>query len=123
LIRCRTSFSVVIRRPDVARLNDVPRPVRTCIGCRKQAEKGDLLRIVWSADGGPRADPRQIATGRGAYLHRSADCLGLAIKRRSAGRALRVAGVDPAGLSEVVEPHLGESDRTVRETTSRNRER
>jgi predicted RNA-binding protein YlxR (DUF448 family) len=104
----------------VARLDVVPSPVRTCIGCRRQAEKVDLLRIVWSADGGPRADPRQTATGRGAYLHRSGDCLGLAIKRRSAGRALRVAGVDPVELSAVVEPHLGASGRTDRETTSRN---
>ena len=104
----------------VARLADVPPPVRTCIGCREQAEKGALLRVVWSA-GGPLADPRQTAPGRGAYLHRSADCLRSAIKRRSAGRALRVTGVDPEALSVAVEPHLAASGETARETTSRNR--
>ena len=88
-------------------------PVRTCIGCRGQAEKGDLLRIVWGADprraggAGPVVDATQTAPGRGAYLHRSADCLRLAIKRHSAGRALRVAGVDPEALSAAVDTHLG----------------
>ena len=107
---------------DVARLADVPPPVRTCIGCRGQGEKGELLRIVWSA-GGPLADPRQTAPGRGAYLHRSADCLRSAVKRRSAGRALRVTGVDPAALSAAVEPHLDPSGEIAQETTSRNRTR
>lgn len=78
-----------------------------------------LLRIVWS-DAGPLADPRQIAPGRGAYLHHSVDCLRLAIKRRSAGRALRVSGVDPSALTAAVEPYLGLSAQSARETTSRN---
>jgi len=91
----------------------VSHPLRTCIGCRGHDDKAELLRIVWRADlgsagdGGPVVDPRQTAPGRGAYLHRSADCLQLAVKRRSAGRALRVAGVDPAALSAAVDPHLG----------------
>ncbi|HEY5787822.1 MAG TPA: YlxR family protein, partial [Microlunatus sp.] len=85
----------------------VPRPLRTCIGCRGQEDKGDLLRIVWNADTGPVVDARQTSPGRGAYLHRSPDCLQLSIKRRSAGRALRVAGVDPVALSAAVAPHLG----------------
>ena len=84
----------------------MPRPVRTCIGCRGQEDKVDLLRIVWSGAGAPLADPRQNAPGRGAYLHRSAECLQLAIKRRAAGRALRVAGVDPVALATAVDPHL-----------------
>ena len=106
----------------MARLAGVPLPVRTCIGCRSKAEKGELLRVVWSA-GGPLADPKQTAPGRGAYLHRSTDCLRSAIKRRSAGRALRVTGVDPAALSAAVEPQLGPSGETAQQTTSRNRTR
>ncbi len=106
----------------MARLADVPLPARTCIGCRGQGEKATLLRIVWSA-GGPVADPGQTAPGRGAYLHRSADCLRAAVKRRSAGRALRVTGVDPAALTAAVEPHLGPPGETARDTTSQNRTR
>ncbi len=90
----------------VDRLPDVPNPVRTCIGCRVRAEKPDLLRLVWRADTGPLADAAQTAPGRGAYLHRNAACLQLAVKRRAAGRAWRVAGVDPTALAEAVEAHL-----------------
>ena len=103
----------------MTRLADVPHPVRTCIGCRGQEDKAALLRIVWSA-AGPIADPLQTAPGRGAYLHHSGDCLRLAVKRRSAGRALRVTGVDPAALSAAVEPHLGLPEQTGPGTTSRN---
>ena len=84
-------------------------PLRTCIGCRGTAPKAELLRIVWDAAGtraGPIADPRQIAPGRGAYLHRDADCVGLAVKRRALGRALRVSSVDPTALTEAVEPYV-----------------
>ena len=86
-------------------------PLRTCIGCREQAAKSDLLRVTWRGEHGPAADPRQIAPGRGAYLHRRSVCLQLAIKRRSAGRALRVTGVDPDALSAAVGPHLDAADR------------
>lgn len=81
-------------------------PLRTCIGCRSQAAKDQLLRVTWQDDVGPVADPRQVAPGRGAYLHPRSDCLQLAVKRRAAGRALRVSGVDPAALSATVAPHL-----------------
>ena len=84
-------------------------PLRTCIGCRGTAPKGELLRIVWEqgpTKPGPRADPRQVAPGRGAYLHRSGQCLGLAVKRRALGRALRVSPIDPAALTEAVGPYV-----------------
>ena len=80
-------------------------PQRTCIGCRGQAAKTDLLRVTWQA-GGPAVDLRQTAPGRGAYLHPRSACLQLAIKRRAAGRALRVTGVDPDTLAAAVGPHL-----------------
>lgn len=84
-------------------------PLRTCVGCRTRAEKRELLRIVWNSDlpkPGPQTDRRQIAPGRGAYLHPDADCLAAAVKRRAVGRALRVSAVDPAVLTEVVTPYL-----------------
>lgn len=98
------------------------RPIRTCIGCRQRADPAELLRIVWSPDvGGPVADLRRRAPGRGAYLHPAADCLAAAVRRRAAGRALRVdTGVDPAALVAAVEPFLTEDRRPRGETTSRN---
>jgi len=67
--------------------------VRTCVGCRRQAGKSELVRLVWR--GSVVVDRAQREPGRGAYLHAGPDCLALAVRRRSVGRALRVGGVDP----------------------------
>jgi uncharacterized protein len=48
------------------------------------------------------ADPQQIQPGRGAYVHRSAECVDLAAKRRALARALRVGGLDAAALESAV---------------------
>ncbi len=78
--------------------------MRTCIGCRGRADKSELLRLVWRH--ALVADPLQREPGRGAYLHRDPGCLDDAIRRRAAGRALRVTGVDADDLAAVVAPHL-----------------
>ena len=72
-------------------------PVRTCVGCRRKAGKSELVRLVWQQS--VTVDPAQRAPGRGAYLHPGPDCVALAVKRRSLGRALRVTGVDPEVLT------------------------
>ena len=72
-------------------------PVRTCVGCRRKAGKSELVRLVWQE--ACVVDPAQREPGRGAYLHRGPDCVALAVKRRSLGRALRVTGVDPEVLT------------------------
>jgi len=82
-------------------------PVRTCVGCRRRAEVGALLRVV--ADGTSVAvDPRHRAPGRGAYVHPDADCVALAVKKRAFGRALR-APVEAAGAGAVLSAHLDEA--------------
>ena len=88
----------------IARLGEVRRPVRTCIGCRQKADKSDLLRLVVRVT--VVADLQQRQPGRGAYLHPRGSCLDAAIRRRALGRALRVNGVDQAALAEAVAPHL-----------------
>ena len=69
-------------------------PRRTCIGCRVESAKSDLLRIVAVREqtGPPRLvpDPRGHLPGRGAHLHPTPDCLALAERRRAIGRALRL---------------------------------
>jgi len=71
-------------------------PVRTCIGCRRQAGKSELVRLVWRQ--GVVPDLGQREPGRGAYLHRGRDCLARAVRRRAVARALHVAGFDADAL-------------------------
>ncbi|WP_319804415.1 YlxR family protein [Nocardioides malaquae] len=86
-------------------------PVRTCVGCRERATKSELLRVV--AGSGPDGrvvvvpDPTATAPGRGAYLHPTARCHELAVRRRAFGRALRVSE-HLAG--ELVGEHLARTD-------------
>lgn len=65
-------------------------PVRTCLGCRQVAAKSELLRIV-AVDGVLTADPAARLGGRGAYVHRRAECLDKAEQRRAFQRALRLS--------------------------------
>ncbi|MBA0045013.1 YlxR family protein [Mycobacterium sp. NPDC050853] len=70
-------------------------PVRTCVGCRKRELAVDLLRVVavCASDGRDVVvDIQRRLPGRGAWLHPSAQCYHLAVKRRAFVRALRIAG-------------------------------
>jgi predicted RNA-binding protein YlxR (DUF448 family) len=64
-------------------------PARTCVGCRAEAGKRGLIRLVRRAEGGAVVDSTGGATGRGAYLHDDPLCIELARKRRALDRALR----------------------------------
>ena len=64
-------------------------PVRTCVGCREEAGKRGLIRLVRGPDGGVSADRTGRAPGRGAYLHAEQACLEQARRRRALERALR----------------------------------
>lgn len=64
------------------------KPVRTCVGCREEAGKRSLIRLVRRPEGGAKVDPTGHASGRGAYLHADPGCVELARKRRALGRAL-----------------------------------
>jgi len=63
-----------------------------------------LLRVV--ADNGAGGgtvvpDPRRCRPGRGAWVHPDPDCVAAAQRRRSFGRALRVAGpIDTSAVEE-----------------------
>ncbi len=75
-------------------------PVRTCVGCRRAAERRTLLRIVRDADGRVRPDPTGRAAGRGAYVHRDPACVDAALRRGALQRALR-AGLDEGGAARL----------------------
>jgi len=77
--------------------------VRTCVGCRERSAKTSLLRLVAAGDH-LVPDPGARLPGRGAYLHRSHECLKLAQRRRAFVRALRTPG--PLSAAQVSE-YLG----------------
>jgi hypothetical protein len=62
---------------------------RTCVGCRKEEGKRELLRIVRSPAGEVRVDRGGKAPGRGAYLCRNRECLRSARKRDALSKALK----------------------------------
>jgi uncharacterized protein len=64
-------------------------PLRTCVGCRGEAGKAGLIRVVRRTEGGAAIDVTGSAVGRGAYVHADPTCVQLARKRRALDRALR----------------------------------
>lgn len=69
-------------------------PERTCAGCREVAPRAQLMRLVRepAPDGtAPRVrlDPAGSMPGRGAWLHPSASCLDLAVRRGGLARSFR----------------------------------
>ncbi|HEV2966632.1 MAG TPA: YlxR family protein [Candidatus Dormibacteraeota bacterium] len=64
-------------------------PVRTCVGCRGEAGKAALIRVVRRAEGGAAIDPTGSAAGRGAYVHADATCIDQARKRKALDRAMK----------------------------------
>jgi uncharacterized protein len=63
-------------------------PVRTCVACRQEAGKRELVRLVRRPDGLIELDRKGKSPGRGAYLHASDECVETARKRRLIERAL-----------------------------------
>ena len=63
--------------------------MRKCIGCMQSRPKNELVRIVADDDGNVRIDPAGKAPGRGAYLCRGTECVGLAIRKNALGRNLK----------------------------------
>lgn len=75
-------------------------PTRTCVGCREEAGKQRLVRLVRRSEGGVAVDLTGRAAGRGAYLHDDPSCVQIARKKRSLDRALHTT-VQPELWSEL----------------------
>jgi predicted RNA-binding protein YlxR (DUF448 family) len=65
-------------------------PERTCIGCREEQGKRDLVRIIRTTDKRVAIDATGKANGRGAYLHPLQACWEKALKGGSISYALKI---------------------------------
>ena len=77
-------------QPKPAPKGPLPRkvPMRTCVACRTERQKRDLVRVVRTTEGEIVLDATGRRNGRGAYLCPNAECLRLAVKRRALDRSL-----------------------------------
>ncbi|MDL2294517.1 YlxR family protein [Ruminococcaceae bacterium OttesenSCG-928-D13] len=66
-------------------------PIRRCVGCGEGKPKKELVRVVRSSEGEISLDLTGRKAGRGAYLCRSAECLGKAEKKKALNRAFETA--------------------------------
>ena len=64
-------------------------PLRTCIACRREADKRELVRFVRDVEGETHVDPTGKASGRGASVCASLACFEDAVSRKRLGPALR----------------------------------
>lgn len=72
--------------------SDMPKhiPIRTCVACRENRTKREMVRVVRSPEGMVALDPKGKANGRGAYICRRAECWEKAMKRGSLKHALKI---------------------------------
>lgn len=64
-------------------------PQRTCVACRSERPKREMVRIVRAPDGVVSVDPTGKQSGRGAYLCLQPTCWQTALKRHALDRALK----------------------------------
>ena len=76
------------------------RPIRTCVGCRRQRDRAELIRVARRPDGTVAADPEGRSPGRGAYLCRNERCVAEALSSGRLGRALGHEGRLPEELGQ-----------------------
>jgi hypothetical protein len=66
-------------------------PLRTCVSCRREADKRELVRFVRDADGEIHVDPTGKAAGRGASICADIACFEAAVSRKRLAPALRAS--------------------------------
>ncbi|MCH8274123.1 MAG: YlxR family protein [Armatimonadetes bacterium] len=62
-------------------------PIRTCVACKRKAEKAGLLRVSRDAEGRVSVG----MGGRGAYVCANDACVRAAVRKKLAARPLRIA--------------------------------
>jgi predicted RNA-binding protein YlxR (DUF448 family) len=77
-------------------------PLRTCIACRQQKDKWQLVRLVRSASGAILVDTSGRQPGRGAYLCRLPQCWQNGLAGGRLEHALRTS-VNPENREQLAE--------------------
>lgn len=74
---------------------------RTCVACREEASRDELIRLVADPDGNIVVDLRARLPGRGAWVHPRSECVSAAERDpRRLAAALDHGPVRAAGLSD-----------------------
>lgn len=76
-------------------------PVRTCLGCRSREATTALLRVT-ARNGAVIPDPRGSLGGRGAWVHPTVQCVGLAVRRKALTRALRLTSAPDTSALDTI---------------------
>lgn len=78
-------------------------PQRTCVACRQERAKRDLVRVVRTPAGGVQVDPGGKQSGRGAYLCLSEQCWSAGLKGSLLPRALKMDEIPQEDLQHLSE--------------------
>jgi predicted RNA-binding protein YlxR (DUF448 family) len=80
-------------------------PQRTCVGCRTQQSKRELVRVVRTPGGQVTVDPTGRLAGRGAYLHRDPECWSEGLRKGRLARALHttISADEQTGILQALE--------------------
>lgn len=75
-------------------------PMRTCIGCKENKPKKELIRFVRTPEHGIIMDVSGKANGRGAYICPDISCFSKAKSKKALAKALAMT-VDSAKMDEL----------------------
>lgn len=67
------------------------KPTRSCVCCREQSDRRELVRFVRHADGSVDLDPSAKANGRGAYTCVRWECFEEACRKGRLASALKAS--------------------------------
>ena len=84
-------------------------PMRKCTGCGEQKPKKELVRVVKTPDGEILLDLTGKASGRGAYICNSAECLKKARKSKRIDRTFEMT--IPDEIYEQMEEEISKDDK------------
>lgn len=79
--------------------------IRTCVGCRQERPKREMVRIVRTPEDNVVVDSSGKRAGRGAYLCPTSGCWNGALQRGSLAHTLKteISPADRAELARVAE--------------------
>lgn len=81
-------------------------PMRTCIACKEERPKREMLRVVRSPEGVISLDFSGKLAGRGAYICPKEDCIKKLGQKKLLNRAFS-APVEDSVYQQVLEEFLG----------------